>query len=141
MLTLLWFGRDLRLTDKPALAAAIAGGGPIVPVFVLDDLDAGEWASGGALRWWLHGSLSALDDSLRQRGNALVLRRGPAEMVINQLLDQTGADAVYWNRCYEPWATARGERLKTTLRNRSVEVRSFNSALLREPWTVTTQKG
>ena len=141
MLTLLWFSRDLRLTDNPALAAAIARGGPIVPVFVLDDPDAGEWAPGGASRWWLHGSLRALDDSLRQRGNALVLRRGPAEMVINQLLDQTAADAVYWNRRYEPWATARGERLKTALRNRGVEVRSFNSALIREPWTVTTQKG
>ena len=69
MLTLLWFSRDLRLTDNPALAAAIARGGPIVPVFVLDDPDAGKWAPGGASRWWLHGSLSALDDSLRQRGN------------------------------------------------------------------------
>ena len=39
MLTLLWFSRDLRLTDNPALAAAIARGGPIVPVFVLDDPD------------------------------------------------------------------------------------------------------
>ncbi len=141
MLTLLWFSRDLRLTDNPALAAAIARGGPIVPVFVLDDVDAGEWAPGGASRWWLHGSLRALDDSLRQRGAALVLRRGPAEIVINQLLDQTGADAVYWNRRYEPWATARGERLKTALRNRGIEARSFNSALIREPWTVTTQKG
>ena len=71
------------------LAAAIARGGPIVPVFVLDDPDAGEGAPGGASRWWLHGSLRALDDSLRQRGAALVLRRGPAEIVINQLLDQT----------------------------------------------------
>ena len=139
MLTLLWFSRDLRLTDNPALAAAIARGGPIVPVFVLDDPDAGKWAPGGASRWWLHGSLSALDDSLRQRGNALVLRQGPAEIVINQLLDQTGADAVYWNRRYEPWATARGERLKTALRNRGIEARSFNSALIREPWTVRRQ--
>ena len=53
MLTLLWFSRDLRLTDNPALAAAIARGGPIVPVFVLDDPDAGKWAPGGASRWWL----------------------------------------------------------------------------------------
>lgn len=72
---------------------------------------------------------------------ALVLRRGQAETVINQLLDQTGADAVYWNCRYEPCATAGGERLKTALRNRSIEVRSFNSALIREPRTVTTQKG
>jgi deoxyribodipyrimidine photo-lyase len=141
MLTLLWFSRDLRLTDNPAVAAAIARGGPIVPVFILDDLDAGEWAPGGSSRWWLHGSLRALDESLRQRGNRLVLRRGPAEIVINKLLDQTGADAVYWNRRYEPWATARGGRLESMLKNRDIEARSFNSALIREPCTVTTQKG
>jgi deoxyribodipyrimidine photo-lyase len=70
-----------------------------------------------------------------------VLRRGPAEIVIYQLLDQTGADAVYWNRRYEAWATTRGERRKTKLKNRGVEIQSFNSALIREPWTVTTQKG
>ena len=141
MLTLLWFSRDLRLTDNPALAAAISRGGEIVPFFVLDDPDAGEWAPGGAARWWLHGSLRSLDDSLRQRGNALVLRHGPAEIVINHLLDQTGADAIYWNRRYEPWATARGERVKTAMRSRGIEARSFNSALIREPWTVLTQKG
>ena len=141
MLTLLWFGRDLRLTDNPALAAAIARGGPILPLFIHDDADAADWAPGGASRWWLHGSLRALDTSLRQRGNGLVIRCGPAEIVIARLLDQTGADAVYWNRRYEPWAIARGKRLKTALKHRGIEARSFNSALIREPWTVATQKG
>jgi len=141
MLTLLWFSRDLRLTDNPALHAAVARGGEIVPVFLLDDNDAGEWAPGGASRWWLHGSLAALDGSLAKRGNKLVLRRGNAEHVIEKLVEETGADAVYWNRRYEPWAIARGERLKTNLKNRGIEARSFNSALIREPWTVATQKG
>ena len=141
MLTLLWFSRDLRLTDNPALDAAVARGGEIVPVFLLDDNDAGEWAPGGASRWWLHGSLAALDGSLAKRGNKLVLRRGNAEHVIEKLVEETGADAVYWNRRYEPWAIARGERLKTKLKSRGIEARSFNSALIREPWTVATQKG
>jgi deoxyribodipyrimidine photo-lyase len=48
MLTLLRFSQDLRLTDNPALSAAIARSVPIVPVFVLDDLDSGEWAPGAA---------------------------------------------------------------------------------------------
>ena len=64
MLTLLWFSRDLRLADNPALTAAIARGAPIIPIYILDDPDAGEWAQGGASRWWLHGSLSAMDDAL-----------------------------------------------------------------------------
>jgi len=139
--TIVWFGRDLRLADNPALSAAIARGHPIIPLFILDDIDAGDWAPGGASRWWLHGSLHALDEGLRQRGNALLLRRGPAESVITQLLDQTGCDAVYWNRRYEPWATKRAERLKSALGSRGIEARSFNAGLIREPWTILTQKG
>jgi len=141
MVTLLWFGRDLRLADNPALVAAVARGGPVIPFFVLDDADAGDWAPGGASRWWLHGSLDALSKSLRERGSFLIFRHGNAEAVISQLLEQSGADAVYWNRRYEPWATARAECIKTALKNRGIEARSFNSALIREPWTLTTQKG
>ena len=141
MVTLLWFGRDLRLADNPALAAAIARGGAVLPFFVLDDADAGEGAPGGASRWWLDGSLRALEASLRGMGGALILRRGLAERVIESLIAETGADAVYWNRRYEPWALARSERLKTALKARGVEARSFNAALLAEPWDIRTQKG
>ena len=48
--TILWFRRDLRLDDNPALAAAVERGGPVVPVFILDDEDAGDWRPGGASR-------------------------------------------------------------------------------------------
>ena len=141
MTTLLWFSRDLRLEDNPALGAALARGGPIVPVFILDDEDAGPWAAGGAARWWLHGSLEALAETLRQRGATLILRRGPAEAVIPRLLEETGANAVYWNRRYEPWALARNARIKTALQAGGIEARSFNAALIRELWAATKQDG
>lgn len=139
--TLLWFRLDLRLADNPALSAAVARGRPVVPVFVLDDQDAGEWAAGEASRWWLHHSLQALSASLGDRGNALVLRRGPAGEAIDRLLAETGADAVYWNRRYEPWATARDEDIKSALRRRGIEACSFNAGLLKEPWEVETRSG
>jgi deoxyribodipyrimidine photo-lyase len=141
MTTLLWFGRDLRLADNPALDAAIARGGPIVPVYILDDADAGEWAQGGASHWWLHGSLASLGEALRKRGADLLLRRGAAEPILQDLIKETGADAVYWNRRYEPWAVARNEKIKSGLSAKGVEARSFNAALLREPWTLKTQAG
>ena len=140
MLTVLVFREDLRLTDNPALAAAVARG-PVVPLFVLDEPDAGRRSTGGASRWWLHGSLAALDGTLRARGSRLVLRRGATDTVIAQLLSETGADAVYWNRRYEPWATAQDERLKTALTGRGIEVRSFNATLLCEPWTLSNHQG
>ena len=141
MTTILWFGLDLRLSDNPALAAAVARNQPIVPLFILDDEDAGDWAPGGASRWWLHGSLAAIGDDLARRGSQLVLRRGKAEAVLDGLLRETGATALYWNRRYEPWAKARNERLKKRVAARGIDARSFNAGLIHEPWSLQTQKG
>jgi len=141
MTTLLWFRRDLRLADNPALDAAVAIGRPVIPVYICDDADAGEWSPGGASRWWLHGSLSALSSEIEARGNRLILKTGPAEAVINELISETGATSVYWNRRYEPWATRRDEKIKTALKGKGMEARSFNAGLLKEPWAITTQKG
>lgn len=102
MTTILWVRQDLRLEDQPALAAAV-GRGAVVPVYVLDDETPGEWRIGGAQRWWLHGSLTALDRSLRAKGSRLVLRRGRAVDVLTALMAETGAERIHANRHYEPW--------------------------------------
>ena len=142
MTTLVWFRNDLRLAVNPALAQAAARGEPVAPVFILDDEDARGWAAGGASRWWLNGSLSALDRDLRSRGApGLILRRGPAEAVLADLAAETNATAVVWNRRYEPWATARDARIKARLRAAGVEVRSFNATLLCEPSAFANQQG
>jgi deoxyribodipyrimidine photo-lyase len=140
MTTILWLRRDLRLTDNPALDAAVALGRPIIPVYISDDADAGEWSPGSASRWWLHGSLHALAAAIEARGNRLILKSGPASAVIDELLSETGATSVYWNRRYEPWATKRDEQIKSALKGGGLETRSFNASLLQEPWSVTTQK-
>ena len=54
---LLWFRQDLRLADNPALAQAAESGKPILPLYILDEKTPGDWAPGGAGRWWLHLSL------------------------------------------------------------------------------------
>ncbi len=137
---LVWFRRDLRLADNPALAWAIASGRPIVPVFVLDD-ETGDTALGGASRWWLHGSLEALSNTLERQGSRLVLRRGPAEEVLAGLIADTGCSTIVWNRLYEPKAIVRDRRVKAECGNRGIEVHSFNAALLFEPWDIRTGSG
>ena len=86
------------MQDNPALRAAVARGGPILPIFILDDSGEGRWPAGGATCWWLHHSLAALDASLRERGSRLVLARGESGAVLRKLIEQTGAGAVLWNR-------------------------------------------
>ena len=139
--TLLWFRQDLRLADNAALAAALARGGPVVPVFIFDEAGEGAWPPGGASRWWLHHSLAALDSSLRERGSRLVLARGESGAELRRLVAATGAGAVYWNRRYEPAVRARDAALKAELGARGVEARSFNGALLFEPHTIKNKQG
>jgi deoxyribodipyrimidine photo-lyase len=134
--TLVWFRSDLRLADNPALAAA-ASRGMVIPVFVWAPEEEGAWPPGAASRWWLHHSLLALEQSLGQHGLPLVIRRGRAGAVLAELVAETGADAVFWNRRYEPAAIARDGELKRSL----PAAQSFNGALLHEPWTVATGAG
>ena len=139
--SILWFRQDLRLADNPALHAALQRGGPVIPLYIECSAEEGEWPAGGASRWWLHHSLTALDADLRQRGSRLTWRRGHALETVLALCRETGADAVYWNRRYEPAAMARDASLKEALRTQGKVAESRNGALLVEPWQIATQSG
>lgn len=139
--SLLWFRQDLRLSDNPALAAALERGRPLLCVCILDDEGEGEWAMGGASRWWLHHSLSALAADLAELGQRLHLARGPAAEVLVELVRTYGVEAVFWNRRYEPAAIARDTRIKTMLREAGIQAVSFPGSVLFEPWTHATKAG
>ena len=108
---ILWFRHDLRLQDNPALSAAVARGGPIIPVFILDRAGEGSWPPGAAACWWLHHSLASLDGGLRAHKSRLVLMRGDRLDALRTLVRETAAGAVYWNRRPEPVATAHDQRV------------------------------
>ncbi len=136
-----WFRQDLRLSDNPALVHAVKSGQPVICLYVLDDETPGDWAMGGASRWWLYHSLAALDARLRQTGGGLILRRGEAAKSIQDVIRETGANAIAWNRCYEPFAVARDKALKAELSAQGIAVESCNGALLAEPWEIKTGGG
>ena len=138
---IVWFRRDLRLADNPALAGAAATGRPVVPVFILDKDTPGLRPPGGAARWWLHHSLAALADDLAALESRLILRRGAAGAVLDALIAETGADTVLWNRCYDKGSTARDTEIKADLRAQGFRAESFNASLLLEPWEITTKAG
>ena len=112
---LLWLRRELRLHDNAALAAALATGRPVLPVYVLDEATPGAWAPGGATRWWLHHSLAALAAGLAARGAPLVLRRGRFDEQLPRLLAETGAAAIHAGIPTEPWARDAIARLERML--------------------------
>ena len=138
---ILWFRQDLRVQDNAALHAALARGGPVIPVYIHDEAGEGAWAPGGATKWWLHHSLAVLDASLRARGSRLVLAQGDSGEIIAALVATTRAGAVYWNRRYEPAIIARDKTIKAELGASGIEAKSFNSALLFEPHTIANKQG
>ncbi len=137
---ILWFRRDLRLADNPALNHALATGRPIVPVYIYDEAGDGR-PRGGASLWWLDKSLRALADDLTERGVILVLRRGDSEAELRRLIDETGADTVFMNRLFEPDAWARDADIAHGLKDDGVECRGFNASLLARPGSVMNGSG
>ncbi|WP_298036372.1 deoxyribodipyrimidine photo-lyase [uncultured Microbacterium sp.] len=138
---LVWFRDDLRIADHPALHTAAATGAPIIGIYVLDEESAGVRALGGAARWWLHHSLTSLGERLAERGVRLVLRRGPAVRLIRELVTETGARGIHWNRRYGKPERDIDAELKSGLRDEGVDAHSHAGNLLHEPWTVQTGAG
>jgi deoxyribodipyrimidine photo-lyase len=139
--SIIWFRQDLRLADNPALQASLKRGSPVIPLFLWTPEEDGTWAMGAASRWWLHQSIQALDDSLRGLGSRLILRRGEALASLCQLCADSGAEAVYWNRRYEPLAVQRDRDIEQRLREAGLTVGNYNAALLFEPWEVAKRDG
>lgn len=139
--TLLWFRQDLRLQDNLALQAAVARGGPVVPIYIFDEKGEGRWPLGAASRWWLHHALAALDQSLRARGSRLILAKGDSKEILRLIVGATGAEAIYWNRRYEPAAIVRDGAIKNEFSVGGLDAKSFNGSLLNEPHSVANKSG
>lgn len=138
---IVWFRRDLRLRDNPALQAAIEAGHEVVPVYIHAPQEEGAWAPGAASDAWLHHSLQQLDAQLRAIGSALLLRSGDSMAQLQALIAESGAVAVYWNRKYEPATQPRDAAIKRGLREQGLQVESHNGYLLFEPWELATLQG
>ena len=138
---IMWFRRDLRLSDNPALAAAVEAAGPRVICIYILETDSDLRTIGGASQWWLDKSLRALRSDIERLGGQLVLRHGTAEQQLSALIAETGADAVFWNRRYDLAGRDIDSRIKASLKKSGVAAESFNGSLLTEPWTQTTGSG
>ena len=115
MSTIVWFRRDLRLHEHPALRAALDAHNQVVPVFCLDDrLLHGRHASGPRTQFLLE-CLADLDGSLRRRGSGLIVRHGPPERELAALAEEIGAEELHFTTDVTPFARQRGERVRKAL--------------------------
>ncbi|XP_010556906.1 PREDICTED: cryptochrome-1 isoform X2 [Tarenaya hassleriana] len=139
--TIVWFRRDLRIEDNPALAAA-AQEGRVFPVFIWCPEEEGQFYPGRASRWWLKQSLSHLGHSLKSLGAELVLIK--SHNTISSILDcvrATGATKVVFNHLYDPISLVRDHTVKEKLGEHGISVQSYNGDLLYEPWEIYDERG
>ena len=138
---IVWFRRDLRLHDNPALKAACEACSEIIPLFIFDEPLLRSQIFGSACVNFMHGCLEHLAASLAARGVTLHWRRGqPVEEMVNAACESK-ADAVFWNRDYEPGAIERDRAIQQRLAQMGVLVRTFKDHVVFEAEEVRSATG
>lgn len=140
-LTLVWFRQDLRLIDNEALNTAIERRVPIFALYIEDEDKDNQWKIGAASRWWLHYSLISLQEALQKIGINLIFKKGNTLTVLLEIIEETKADAIFWNRRYEPYHISQDSKIKQELQEKNLLVKSFNASLLFEPWDISNKQG
>ncbi|MCB0828311.1 MAG: deoxyribodipyrimidine photo-lyase [Solirubrobacterales bacterium] len=133
---IMWYRRDLRVHDLPALAKAVAG--PVLPCFILDDrlLSRGRFVSPARVGFML-GCLRQLRSSLRELGSDLVVRRGRPEEVLVELAAANGAGTVHWTTDVSPWAIRRDRAVAEALDAAGISPRAHpGSYVVDEPGAI-----
>jgi deoxyribodipyrimidine photo-lyase len=138
--SIVWLRNDLRLADNPALRAAMERRGDVIALYVHEQTK-GVRPIGGASRWWLHHSLKSLGHGLAQRGVMLRVISGDSSAVLDQMVSETRAQAVFWNRRYAPGERAVDLQIEQSLATRGIEVKHFGANVLAEPWDIATGQG
>lgn len=140
---ILWFRRDLRLHDHPALAAALepGDGTAVVPLFVVDPRLVGAPRMGAPRLSYLCDALAALDEGLHRRGGRLIVRSGDPRDVVPAVAAETGAAAVHWSAEFTPYGTDRDAAVRAALEGAGVEAHAHPGVLLAEPGSVRTASG
>ena len=138
-LGIVWFRRDLRIADNPALSAASSGHAAVLPIYVDDDGQESARRLGGAARWWCGRSLVALDGSLRALGSRLIVRQGSPQAALDSLLTETGARSVYFNLRRD--GLGNDAALIGWLRGRGISVETFDANYLHDPHHLRTATG
>ncbi|WP_354054810.1 deoxyribodipyrimidine photo-lyase [Dietzia sp. 2505] len=134
-MSILWFRRDLRLTDHPALLAAVDSSDEVLPVFVRDPV---LLARGGVRAERLESSLAALS---ADTGGALIVRSGEPAAVIAELAQAVNADQVHVSRESTPYGRRRDDRVREALASDGRELVETGSPYAVGPGRVLNKSG
>jgi deoxyribodipyrimidine photo-lyase len=140
-IAIVWFRRDLRVHDHPALTAAIADADAVVPLFVFDDaLLHGRWPAPNRT-WFMRESVAALSVALRERGADLRIVQGDPIEVVSRLARDVGATSVYVSRDATPYGRRRDLEVAAALTRDGIVLHPKRGLYVHEPGEVLTADG
>jgi deoxyribodipyrimidine photo-lyase len=138
---LMWFRRDLRLTDNTALLEATMEAERVVPLFIFDPCILDSPDTGSRRVGFLIACLESLDKNLRHVGGRLVVRQGEPLEVLRAVVSEAGASAVFFNADSECYARRRDESVTAWAKGTGVVVRSFEDQCIHPPGQVLKKDG
>jgi deoxyribodipyrimidine photo-lyase len=136
-----WFRRDLRVTDNTALSHACQQSDEIIPVFILSRWKGSHPWTGPNRQEFLCGCLHSLSQNLEAIGGRLILRAGDPVQVIEELVHETHAEAIYFNRGTDPYSVKVQGELEKAGAKLQVRILSYKDITLTEPNEVLTREG
>ena len=136
-----WFRRDLRVSDNVALTEAAKRSENVIPLFIFEDAFRTGPDVGAARLAFLLQSVESLRKNLAELGHTLVIRCGKSAEILPQFAKETGAQAVFANKRYEPYTQRRDEHITHALLNAGVGFELFKDAVIWEEQEILTQQG
>ncbi len=133
------FRDDLRLADNPAFNAACRSGRPVACLYAHDNRTQGLRGPGGAQRWWLHHSLTALKASLETSGHTLLIASGAADRVVTGIARQIEAQGVFWNKRRERVEQSQDQAAIGQFLQMKTQLSAHNGNLLFDPAKIRTK--
>ena len=135
---IIWFRNDLRLSDNATLNYAAQNNCQVIFLYIMNPDD----NIGAAAKWFLHHALKSLEQDLKSQYNAsLIIKSGNTDIILPEMIKKYDIDTVLWNRIYEPQKIARDITLKKQLKSQNINVETFNSSLLFEPFNIKNLSG
>jgi deoxyribodipyrimidine photo-lyase len=141
-LNIMWFRRDLRLTDNAALHHSLKDGHPVLPIFIFDRniLDQLENKTDKRVAF-IHTALQTMHEELKEMGSGLHVYYGTPEKIYQELLADFQIDKVFANHDYEPYAIERDTTIKKMLEASSASLHTCKDHVIFEKEEVTKDDG
>ncbi|WP_026763985.1 cryptochrome/photolyase family protein [Sediminibacterium salmoneum] len=139
---IVWFRRDLRLSDNAALYHALKAGTPVLPIFIFDQhiLDQLEDKKDKRVAF-IHGAISEMQTALVGMGSSMQVFYGKPLEVFGKLVEQYSIGTVFTNHDYEPYALERDASVQSFLAQKSISFSTCKDQVIFEKSEVVKDDG